>query len=149
MSTPLFDRLRSHCQRLRLHRLEAELPTLLEQAAKREVPYSDFLDELLSLEIRSKAEKHLTMRISMARFPFQKTLDAFDFKFQPSIDPKVIRELATGRYLESGDNVLLLGPPGVGKTHLAVALGLKACAHGVRVLFTPLVTVNFVEPKEQ
>ena len=136
MSTPLFDRLRSHCQRLRLHRLEAELPTLLEQAAKREVPYSDFLDELLSLEIRSKAEKHLTMRISMARFPFQKTLDAFDFKFQPSIDPKVIRELATGRYLESGDNVLLLGPPGVGKTHLAVALGLKACAHGVRVLFT-------------
>ena len=136
MSTPLFDRLRSHCQRLRLHRLEAELPTLLEQAAKREVPYSDFLDELLSLEIRSKAEKHLTMRISMARFTFQKTLDAFDFKFQPSIDPKVIRELATGRYLESGDNVLLLGPPGVGKTHLAVALGLKACAHGVRVLFT-------------
>jgi DNA replication protein DnaC len=59
------------------------------------VPYSDFLDELLALEIRSKAEKHLTMRVSMARFPFQKTL-AFDFTFQPSIDPKVIRELATG-----------------------------------------------------
>lgn len=125
MSTPLFDRLRSHCQRLRLHRLEAELPTLLEQAAKRDVPDSDFLDELLALEIRSKSEKHLTMRVSMARFPFQKTLDAFDFKFQPSIDPKVIRELATGRYLETGDNVLLLGPPGVGKTHLEVALGLR------------------------
>jgi len=76
------------------------------------------------------------MRVSMARFPFQKTLDAFDFKFQPSIDPKVIRELATGRYLETGDNVLLLGPPGVGKTHLAVALGLKACEHGERGLFT-------------
>jgi DNA replication protein DnaC len=130
MTTPLFDRLRSHCQRLRLHRLEAELPALLEQAAKRDVPYSDFLDELLALEIRSKAEKHLTMRIAMARFPFQKTLDAFDFKFQPSIDPKVIRELATGRYLETGDNVLLLGPPGVGKTHLAVALGVKACEQG-------------------
>ena len=113
MSTPLFDRLRAHCQRLRLHRLEAELPALLEQAAKRDVPYSDFLDELLTLEIRSKAEKHLAMRVAMARFPFQKTIDAFDFKFQPSIDPKVIRELATGRYLESGDNVLLLGPPRV------------------------------------
>jgi DNA replication protein DnaC len=136
MSTPLLDRLRSHCQRLRLHRLETELPAVLEQAAKRDMPYSDFLDELLALEIRSKAEKHLTMRVSMARFPFQKTLDAFDFKFQPSIDPKVIRELATGRYLETGDNVLLLGPPGVGKTHLAVALGVKACEHGVRVLFT-------------
>lgn len=136
MSTPQFDRLRAHCQRLRLHRLEAELPTLLEQAAKRDVPYTEFLDELLALEIRSKAEKHLAMRTAMARFPFQKTLDAFDFKFQPSIDPKVIRELATGRYLESGDNVLLLGPPGVGKTHLAVALGLKACEQGIRVLFT-------------
>jgi DNA replication protein DnaC len=136
MSTPQFDRLRAHCQRLRLHRLEAELPTLLEQAAKREVPYTEFLDELLTLEIRSKAEKHLAMRTAMARFPFQKTIDAFDFKFQPSIDPKVIRELATGRYLESGDNVLLLGPPGVGKTHLAVALGLKACEQGIRVLFT-------------
>jgi DNA replication protein DnaC len=136
MSTPLLDRLRSHCQRLRLHRLETELPAVLEQAAKRDMPYSDFLDELLALEIRSKAEKHLTMRVSMARFPFQKTLDAFDFKFQPSIDPKVIRELATGRYLETGDNVLLLGSPGVGKTHLAVALGVKACEHGVRVLFT-------------
>jgi DNA replication protein DnaC len=136
MSTPQFDRLRAHCQRLRLHRLESELPTLLEQAAKREVPYTEFLDELLSLEIRSKAEKHLAMRIAMARFPFQKTLDAFDFKFQPSIDPKIIRELASGRYLESGDNVLLLGPPGVGKTHLAVALGLKACEQGIRVLFT-------------
>ena len=136
MSTPQFDRLRAHCQRLRLHRLEAELPTLLEQAAKRDLPYTDFLDELLALEIRSKAEKHLAMRIAMARFPFQKSIDAFDFKFQPSIDPKVIRELATGRYLESGDNVLLLGPPGVGKTHLAVALGLKACEQSIRVLFT-------------
>ena len=60
----------------------------------------------------------------------------FDFKFQPSIDPKIIRELATGRYIESGDNVLLLGPPGVGKSHLAVALGLKACEQGSRTLFT-------------
>ena len=132
MSTPLFDRLRTHCHRLRLHRLEAELPALLEQAAKRDVPYSDFLDELLALEIRSKAEKHLTMRTAMARFPFQKTLDAFDFKFQPSIDPKVIHELATGRYLESGDNVLLLlGPPGVGKTHLLKLKDRRAGGHRV------------------
>lgn len=136
MSTPQLQRLHTQCHRLRLYRIEAELTTLLEQAAKREVAYADFLDELLALEIRSKSEKHLAMRIAMARFPFQKTLDGFDFKFQPSIDPKVIRELATGRYLESGDNVLLLGPPGVGKTHLAVALGLTACAQGVRTLFT-------------
>ena len=136
MTTPQLERIRSHCQRLRLHRIEAEIATILEQAAKRELAYSDFVDEILGLEVRSKAEKHLVMRTSMARFPFHKTIDGFDFKFQPSIDPKVIRELATGRYIESGDNVLLLGPPGVGKTHLAVALGMKACEQGVRTLFT-------------
>jgi DNA replication protein DnaC len=136
MSTPQLQRLHTHCHRLRLYRVEAELTTLLEQAAKREIAYADFLDEVLDLEVRAKAEKHLAMRTAMARFPFHKTLETFDFKFQPSIDPKVIRELATGRYMESAENVLLLGPPGVGKTHLAVALGLKACAQGIRTLFT-------------
>lgn len=136
MTTPQLDRLHAHCQRLRLYRVEAELATLLEQAAKKDVSYSDFLDEVLGLEVRSKHEKHLAMRISVARFPFQKTLEAFDWKFQPSIDPKVIRELATGRFIADGENVLLLGPPGVGKTHLAVAVGLKACELGLRTTFT-------------
>ena len=90
-----------------------------------------------------KTHKHHQMRIAMARFPYQKTLESFDFKFQPSIDPKQIRELATGRYIQSGDNLLLLGPPGVGKSHLAIALGIKACEQGVRTLFvtaTALIT---------
>lgn len=136
MSTPQLDRLHAQCQRLRLYQVAAELPTLLEQAAKQEVSYAAFLDDLLAREVRAKTDKHLAMRLAMARFPFQKTLESFDFKFQPSIDPKVIRELATGRYLTQGENVLLLGPPGVGKTHLAVALGMKACEQGVRTLFT-------------
>jgi len=85
----------------------------------------------------------LIQRIAMARFPFQKTLESFDFKFQPSIDPKLVRELATGRYMPGGDNVLFLGPPGVGKSRLAVALGMKACEQGIRTLFvtaTALIT---------
>jgi DNA replication protein DnaC len=118
-----------------LYQVEKELTARLEQAAKRELSYADFLDELLALEVGSKTEKHHQMRITMARFPFQKTLESFDFKFQPSIDVKLMRELAGGRYMASGDNVLLLGPPGVGKTHLAVALGIKACGQGVRTLF--------------
>ena len=143
MSTPLLERLHEHCHRLKLYQVEQELTAHLQQAAKRELSYADFLDELLALEVSSKTEKHHQMRMVMARFPFHKTLESFDFKFQPAIDPKLIRELAAGRYMHSGDNVLLLGPPGVGKTHLAVALGIKACEQGVRTLFvtaTALIT---------
>ena len=136
MSTPQLERLHTFCHRLRLFQVAAELPTLLEQAAKQEHSYSEFLEELLSRERQAKSAKHLTMRLAMARFPFQKTLEQFDFKFQPSLDAKGFRELATGRYLEHGDNVLLLWPPGLGKTHLAIALGIKACEQGRRVLFT-------------
>jgi DNA replication protein DnaC len=143
MSTPQLQRLREHCHRLRLYQVEQELSASLEQAAKKELSYADFLDQLLATEIESKTHKHHQMRIAMARFPFQKTLESFDFKFQPSIDPKPIRELASGRYIHSGDNVLFLGPPGVGKSHLAVALGMKACEQGIRTLFitaTALIT---------
>jgi DNA replication protein DnaC len=128
MSTPQLDRLRDHCHQLRLYQIEQELTACLEQAAKKEVSYADFLDQMLAAEIAAKTQKHHHMRITMARFPFQKTLESFDFKFQPSIDP-------TGRYIHSGDNLLLLGPPGVGKSHLAIALGMKACEQGVRTLF--------------
>jgi DNA replication protein DnaC len=143
MSTPQLQRLHEHCQRLRLFQVAQELTARLEQAAKRELSYTDFLDELLALEVGAKTQKHQQMRITMARFPFHKTLESFDFKFQPSIDVKLMRELAGGRYMASGDNLLLLGPPGVGKTHLAVALGIKACEQGVRTLFitaTALIT---------
>jgi len=136
MTTPQLERLSAHCQRLRLHRVEAELTTLLEQAAKKDVSYADFLDEVLGRELRAKQEKHQAMRVSMARFPFQKSLETFDWKFQPSIEPKIIKDLATGRFIGDGENVLLLGPPGVGKTHLAVALGMSACALGLRTMFT-------------
>ncbi len=131
MSTPQLERLHEHCHRLRLYQIEQELTARLEQAAKKEISYADFLDDLLTLEVGSKSQKHLAMRTAMARFPFHKILESFDFKFQPSIDPKLIRELATGRYMHGGDNVLLLGPPGVGKSHLAVAdlrLASRVCA---------------------
>ena len=141
MSTPQLERLHEHCHRLRLYQIKTELTARLVQAAKKELSYADFLDELLTLEVGSKSQKHLAMRIAMARFPFHKTLESFDFKFQPSIDAKLIRELATGRYMHSGDNVLFLGPPGVGKSHLAVALGLKACEQGVRTLFVTATTL--------
>jgi DNA replication protein DnaC len=136
MLTAQIERIQEQMQRLRLIRLVDDLPALLQEASKKDLAYSDFLEEVLSREIAAKHERHTAMKTAMARFPFQKTLESFDFKFQPSIDPKVIKDLATCRFIADTDNVLLLGPPGVGKTHLAVGLGLKACALGYRTAFT-------------
>jgi DNA replication protein DnaC len=134
--TAQIERIQEQMQRLRLLRLVEELPALLQEASKKDLAYSDFLEDVLSREIAAKHERHTTMKTVMARFPFQKTLESFDFKFQPSIDPKAIKDLATCRFIADTDNILLLGPPGVGKTHLAVGLGLKACALGYRTAFT-------------
>lgn len=130
-----YERLQDQLLRLRLVQSVERLPGLLEAAAKRELSYSDFLEELLSAELAGQQDRNTAMRMRMAHFPFEKTLESFDFKFQPSLDPKIVRELATCRYIANAENVLLLGPPGVGKTHLAVALGQKACAAGYRTLF--------------
>jgi DNA replication protein DnaC len=78
MSTPLLERLHEHCHRLKLYQVEQELTARLQQAAKRDLSYADFLDELLALEVGSKTEKHHQMRMVMARFPFHKTLESFD-----------------------------------------------------------------------
>ena len=135
MNGSQLERLEEQMQRLKLVRTAPELPLLLQDASKRELSYSDLLEDLFSRELAAKQERHTAMKTTMARFPFQKSLDSFDFKFQPSIDPKILRELSTGRFIADADNVLLLGPPGVGKTHLAVSLGLKACALGYRTAF--------------
>ncbi len=76
------------------------------------------------------------MGVQIAHFPTVKTLEEFEFKFQPSIDQRLVRELATGRFISSAENVLIFGPPGVGKTHLAIALGRAAVETGHSVLFT-------------
>jgi DNA replication protein DnaC len=137
MTTPAqLERLQEHCQRLRLFKSRERLEAVLQDATSKEATYGDFLEAVLSEEVSSKAEKNVTMRTHLARFPFVKTLEAFDWSYQPSLDKKQLQSLATCRFIEIGENVILLGPPGVGKTHLAVGLGLKAIQHGYRVLFT-------------
>jgi DNA replication protein DnaC len=130
------ERLMELLQRLRLFKCRERLEALLQEATTRELSYADFLDAVLGEEVASKREKNVAMRTNLARFPFVKTLDAFEFAYQPSLDKKQVQTLATCRFIEHGENLLILGPPGVGKTHLAVGLGLKAIEHGYRVLFT-------------
>jgi DNA replication protein DnaC len=135
MSPAQLERLGEHLQRLRLFKSRERLEALLQEAAAEEMSYVDFLDRVLGEEVASKAAKNITMRTNLARFPFVKTLDAFDFGYQPSIDRKQIQTLASCHFIEHGENIVVLGPPGVGKSHLAVGLGLKAIEAGYRVLF--------------
>lgn len=136
MTAAQLERLQEHLQRLRLFKSRDRLEALLQEATTKECSYADFLDQVLTEEIASKTAKHVTMRTQLARFPFVKGLDAFDFSYQPSLDKKQIQTLSTCHFIEHGENLVILGPPGVGKTHLAVGLGLKAIEHGYRVLFT-------------
>ena len=145
MTTPAqLERLAEHLRKLRLLKSGERLEAMLQDAAARELPYAQFLEQLLGEEVAAKTGKNVAMRTAMARFPLVKPLETFDFAYQPSIDRKQLQQLATCHYLEHGDNVIVLGPPGVGKTHLAVSLGLKAIEAGYRVLFTTaahLITV--------
>ena len=106
------------------------LDARLEAAAKQQVPYADFLADLLGTEASARRQRYLVTRTRLAHLPFQRTLAEFDFAFQPSIDERQVQELASLAFVAEAANVLLLGPPGVGKTHLAVALGLTAIAQG-------------------
>jgi DNA replication protein DnaC len=130
------ERLGEHLKKLRLLKSGERLEAMLQHAASQELPYADFLEQVLGEEVSAKASKNIAMRTAMARFPFVKPLETFDFSYQPSIDKKQVLSLASCHFIEHGDNVLVLGPPGVGKSHLAVSLGLKAIAAGYRVLFT-------------
>ncbi len=141
MTPAQLERLQGQRPRLRLVKSRERLEALLQEAADQELPYADCLDRLLTEEVTSKTAKHVTMRTHLARFPFVKGLDAFDVRYQPSIDKKQIETLATCHFVEHGDTLVVLGPPGVGKTHLAVGLGLKAIERGYRVLFTTAATL--------
>lgn len=126
---------------LKLQRTAEQLESLLQDGAKRQMTYAAFLEHVLTAEAGAKSRKQTALRVTLAKFPYVKTLEGFDYAFQPSVDKTQVELLGQSRYVANGDNVVLLGPPGVGKTHLAIALGVKACEAGYRVLFTTAATL--------
>ena len=141
MSDLVHARVSERLVRLRLGYIAERLDAMLSDAAKKEPSYLDFLDQVLDEEVKSKQLKRVIMGIQIAHFPSVKTLDDFDFKFQPSVDAKLVKELATGRFVASAENALLFGPPGVGKTHLAIGLGRAVVEAGHSVLFTTAISL--------
>jgi DNA replication protein DnaC len=125
-------------EKLKMDHLDAQLEAVCEQAAQRELDYKTFLAQALETEWQGRYQRGIETRLRQARFPWIKTLEQFDFGFQPSLDRRQVRELAGLSFAERAHNVVILGPPGVGKTHLAVALGVKAVEAGFSVLFLTL-----------
>lgn len=112
-----------------------QLDSLVESASANNVSYFDFLDTLVKQEWEQREAQALAKRIQKAKFPYSKTIHDFDFSFQPSISEQRVKETLTCRFIANGENRLILGPPGVGKTHLAIGFGLEALAKGYHVLF--------------
>lgn len=135
------DHLEQMLGRLKLTAIRDQLDGLLDEAARRELTLRETVGLLCEREIARKDERRIEMALSIAKFPFVRDLTGFDFKAQPSLDPKQIRELATGRFVANGETLLFLGPPGVGKSHLAVAIGREAILAGYTVLFIQATTL--------
>lgn len=128
-------------EKLKMDHLEAQLDSVCEQAAQQEVDFKTFLAQALAVEWQGRDRRGIETRLRQARFPWIKSLEQFDFDFQPSLDRRQVRELAGLSFLARSHNVVILGPPGVGKTHLAVALGVKAVEAGYSVLCLTLETL--------
>jgi DNA replication protein DnaC len=133
---PREERVLGALKRLQLGQVRETLASLLSAAAKAEWTYLEFLDHALTRELEAKQGKRVRMGMQIAHFPSVRTIEGFDFTFQPSVDERLVRELGTANFLSHGENVLIFGPPGVSKSHLAIGLGRKVVEQGHTVRFT-------------
>ena len=139
MSLPYEQKAIEALTTLRLDVAQAQLDQAAQQAAAAAWSYTHFLGYLLDGELRSRHEKTVRLNLQFARLPYPKRLEDFDFTQQPGLDRRLVEELATLRFLHQGRNLVLLGPPGVGKTHLGIALGMLTAEAGHRIYFTTAI----------
>ncbi len=123
---------------LGLTSLAKVVPTLLETARQQQWPYETVLAQAVAAELAGRAERAYARRVRAAHLPTTKSLESFDFAFQPSLSERLVQELGTLGFVQTATNIVLLGPPGVGKTHLALALTARALAAGYSARFTTL-----------
>src|SRR5579871_801193 len=135
MTGNLLERTQNLLGDLSLTSCQSVLESHLELAGRKQPTYADFLHDLLTVEKEARRHRQLTTRMQLAHLPFVKSLAQFDFAFQPSIDERQVRELATLSFVHEATNIILLGPPGVGKTHLSVAIAVEAIAGGFGAYF--------------
>jgi len=138
MSSLVTDRIREHATRLGLTHLTDTVTQLVERADAEQMGYLDFVDLLLEEELGLREGRRFRNALKLSGLPHHKTIDEFDFAFQPDLDPRKVRDLATLEFINAKSNIALLGPPGVGKAMLAVGLAVAACRAGYSIYFTTL-----------
>jgi DNA replication protein DnaC len=132
----IYQQLRGHLAYLKLGAAADALAPALEAAERDKPGYTQFLHDLLQVEVAASEQRRLDGRMRFSKLPAHKTLEQFDFTAQPTLDRRLVEDLATLRFVQEKSNCLLIGPPGVGKTHLAIALGHRAVHAGYRVYYT-------------
>ncbi len=125
----------AYLKQLKLPAIAREYQTLARDAAQQNAGYLGYLQVLLEHEVTEREERQVQRRLGQARFPYDKRLEDFDFSAVPSVPKTRVLELAQGTFIRQRENLLLLGPSGIGKTHLLLGVGRAACVQGYRVLF--------------
>lgn len=128
-------------QRLKLSRAAEMLDAISQEAEANKSSYLAFLDHLLEEEVAAKEKRRIQTAMKTAGLPSAKTIEEYNFSFHPHLDKKTVMELFDLTFIPKHENVVFLGPPGVGKTHLAISLAIKACLHGFKVYFTTMETL--------
>jgi len=143
--------LRHHLRRLKLPTVLREHEKLARQCAAENVDHVRYLARLVELELLDREARMIERRIKAAKFPAPKSLDAFDFDAIPSLNKRLVLDLARCEFVERRENVVALGPSGVGKTHVAIGLGLAACRRGVKTRFATAAAIvhELIEARDE